>query len=158
MQEEIIQKVKINSKQGAELHYLRPLANGETEKCVLDEPVSAAPDELIEVLMDLLPTVVNFVGLDDDWNETGAISDRLIRVSGVTLKSTEEGLGATITAQRKFLGDDGTYVAVVNTPYLKPEMLSSFEHGLLKRIVQEARAYIHSRPVQLSVLDGGEAA
>lgn len=128
------------------IHYTTRINEGEPIKCELELNQEPDPD-FFTTLNQLMPLVMDTVGLSDNWKDFGW-------VSGVTLKAeAKDFYGVVITAQR----DKGEGRDVVSTRYLKAEDL---DQHLLGRIIQQCRYYIHGHrkpDPQLSLFDGGDA-
>jgi hypothetical protein len=93
--------------------------------------------QFYDALDALLPTLMGYLGLDSIWAEKG-------KVIGVSIKSTDDGLGITITGKCEING----YYACPTTPYfIAPE-----EH-LINDLMRQAIAYLDGARKQQSLFD-----
>ena len=102
---------------------------------------------MLQALDELLDTVIGICYLDDHEWEKARNHDRAF-VSGISMKH-DGGIGCVITAQ--FKPEEDPYSVVINTPFLKPEMLDPKQQALLQSVEAEAIAYIQGERAQLNL-------
>ncbi|MBL1177608.1 hypothetical protein [Pantanalinema sp. GBBB05] len=139
-----ITKIKISAKDASLLKYDRASKNHEVEHCEMPFFSQIHPD-FQDALNYFRGIAIEVVGLDEEaW-------DKAI-VSGVSIKHSSEGIGLTITMQRK-LEYDGLAI-VVNTPYLSAEFLTR-EKRQIDRLIDEAIACLDGKRAQMDLFGGG---
>lgn len=99
--------------------------------------------ELVAEMSRLLDTLCGFCCLGEWWDDG--------EITGATFKHTENGTGLVITGQLRVEGDSA-YVVVVNSPYIKPEMLDIKETLTVRRVLQAATDWMEALPQQLDLL------
>jgi len=139
----LITKIKIRAKDSSLIAYQRSTDSGEDEICELPFFGQIHPD-FQDALNTLLGLVVQSVGLDEEAWEKGYVSGVSLKHEGLT------SIGLTITAQRTL--DEGM-VAVVNTPYLKPEYVYG-ELNLIQALLKEAELCLDGKRAQMNLFDG----
>lgn len=116
--------------------------NGAVEEFTVGS-TEVAP-ELVAAMSELLDTFCGFCHLGEAWNDGEII--------GATFKHTEKGAGLVITGQLR-VEDDPAYVVVVNSPYIKPDMLSASEEMAVKAVLVAASDCMDALPQQLDLLE-----
>lgn len=101
--------------------------------------------EIVEALNALLDLLITYCCLADDWEEG--------RITGITIKHGDDGLGVVITGQLK-VHENTAYVVVINSPYLSPDNLDKDSSKAVKQLIAAAEDYIEKLPVQTSLLVG----
>jgi hypothetical protein len=99
--------------------------------------------ELVAAMSQLLDTLCGFCCLGEQWDEG--------EITGATFKYTENGTGLVITGQLR-VADDSSYVVVVNSPYIKPDMLGASEEMTVKAVLVAATDWMEALPQQLDLL------
>jgi hypothetical protein len=102
-----------------------------------------------EALDDLLEDVIDICDLGSSWSKTG-------RVTGITFKYGDDGIGATITVQRKC--DIVDSPDLKNTPFLSGAVLTDSQIDKLHAVIDETRHYLSGdrAEVQLDLFSGHE--
>ena len=100
--------------------------------------------ELVAAMSQLLDTLCGFCCLGEQWDDG--------EITGATFKHTEGGTGLVITGQLR-VEEDSAYVVVVNSPYLKPEMLGIKESQVVRQVLQAAADWMNDLPLQLDLLE-----
>lgn len=93
-------------------------------------------------MQKLLDLLCDTCSLGEKWDKG--------RVTSISLKQADDGTGVVITGQLK--NDEYSYVVVVNSPYLKPDMQGQRDKMTIKSIQAAARNYLDSLPKQGELL------
>jgi len=102
--------------------------------------------EIADAFNGLLGVLIEYCCLADEWRDSG-------RITGITIKHGDDGLGIVLTGQLK-VHDSPAYVVVVNSPYLAPGRLDGNAGKALNNLINAAEEYIEQLPVQTSLLSG----
>lgn len=147
----IFKKIKVDKHQKPTLVYDRELFEGRMEEGITLNGVEPS-EEIAEALNVFAGLVVEMMALDGAWEDEG-------RVSGISMKHLGAGqYGLTITLQRNFEDDEGSYAGIVNSPYISYERQTQSDEIAVIALVNAAEDYINSQPVQTSLLEQPEEA
>lgn len=134
-----IHKVKI-TKTGIHIEYDR-INDKKTDAIKLTSEDAPQPD-FDKAFQALLEDVIDICLLDPDgWEQA--------RVTGVTIKYQDDGLGAVITTQNH--ASDLDVPIIINTPFLAAGSISNEFENKIRAVVDEAIAFIEGKRAQLSL-------